>query len=141
MSPHALIKQWFKAGLCPVLALLSFSATAQETPAAPTAPAADASKPASFRAPIAGLNNAETTVSPGEISAVPTGNSHQDLVDRRDSLEGDIRYAKAKLDAARKRIEILQAVGKSEEAERLNGEIKDWEARVKNARDQLSQIE
>ena len=72
---------------------------------------------------------------------MPTGSSHQDLLDRRDSLEGDIRYAKAKLDAGRKRVEILQAVGKAEEAERINGEIKDWEARVKNARDQLAQVE
>ena len=145
MSPHALIKQWIKASLCPTLALLSFSAIAEETSTPPPVaapPTAEAPKPANFRAPIAGLNNGDAAAVPSEaVAGIPTGSSHQDLLDRRDSLEGDIRYAKAKLDAARKRIEILQAVGKQEEAERLNGEIKDWEARIKNSRDQLAQVE
>jgi len=117
---------------------------AQETPAAPATPPpipAEGPKTAPFRAPAAGLNTAEPTANPGEIAPIPTGTSHQDILDRRDSLEGDMRYNKAKLDAARKRIEILQAVGKSEEAEKVNGEIKDYEAKIKNIRDQLAQVE
>jgi len=139
------MKRWFKAGLCSVLALVSSAAFAEETPtatpAAPPVVPADGPKPATFRAPTAGLNTADASLSPGDIAPIATGTSHQDLMDRRDSLEGDMRYAKAKLEAARKRVEILQAVGKGEEAERLSGDVKDWEAKIKNSREQLAQVE
>src|SRR5262245_45987419 len=115
MSPLAALKSSPRAYLCSLLAcVLPFASLAQDKPEAPpsapapaAAPAADPAKPVPFRAPAAGLNS-ETAVAPGEISPVPTGTSHQDLVDRRDSLEGDIRYGKNKIDAARKRVEILQ---------------------------------
>jgi polysaccharide export outer membrane protein len=149
MSPLAATRTSIRAVFCSLLAcVLTCAAKAQDKPGATTPPAAPAAaaappagepaKPVNFRTPSAGLNNEALA---GEIPGIPTGNSHQDLVDRRDSLEGDIRYGKAKIDAGRKRVEILQAVGKNEEAERMNGELKDWEARIKNAREQLAQVE
>lgn len=153
MSPLASPSNPLRAGIISLLAIVTTAAHAQDaasavpaaSPAAAAAPAADATKPASFRAPTAALNapapSAVGSAPAGELSPIPSGTSHQDLLDRRDSLEGDIRYGKAKLDAGRKRVEILQAVGKTEDAERLNGEIKDWEARIKNAREQLAQVE
>lgn len=144
MSPLTITTQLMRAGMFSLLGFCTF-AQAQDpaTPPAPAAPAADPAKPASFRAPVAGLSGeaAPAAVAPGELSPIPKGNLHEELLDRRDSLEGEIRYGKAKLDAGRKRVEVLQAVGKTEEADKLNGEIKDWEARIKNAREQLAQVE
>lgn len=140
MSPQA-AKTTIKAGIFSLVALFTFPAAAQDAaPATPAPAAAEPAKAATFKAPSAGLN-ADVPAPAAEIAPIPSGNSQQDLIDRRDSLEGDIRYGKAKLDAGRKRVEILQAVGKGEEADKLNGEIKDWEARIKNAREQLAQVE
>ena len=62
-------------------------------------------------------------------------------MDRRDSLEGEIKFGKAKIEAARKRSQVLQSLGKTEESERLNLESKDWQARINNSREQLAQVE
>ena len=102
----------------------------QPTPAPGDAPAAaaaaESTKPANFRAPAAALATADPAAAPGELSPVPTGNSQQDLIDRRDSLIADIGYAKAKLEAGRKLLSIKQAVGRGEDADRINVELKDW---------------
>ncbi len=62
-------------------------------------------------------------------------------MDRRDSLEGEIKYGKNKIETAKKRAEVLKSLGKSEEAERMNNEIKEWQARINNNREQLAQVE
>jgi polysaccharide biosynthesis/export protein len=144
MSPLTITTKLLRAGM---FSLLGFCPLAQaQDPATPAAPpvATEPAKPANFRAPTAGLATEPApapAAAPGELSPIPKGNMHEELLDRRDSLEGEIRYGKAKLEAGRKRVEILQAVGKSEEAEKLNSEIKDWEARIKNSREQLAQVE
>lgn len=128
----------FAALLAAVLGLAPVCA--QESSPAPV----EAPKTAApFRAPTANVTTppSELAPVPANLAPIPPSNAAEDLQDRRDSLEGDIRYSKAKLEAARKRMDVMQAVGKAEDADRLNGEIKDWEARIKNAREQLAQVD
>jgi polysaccharide biosynthesis/export protein len=127
---------------------------AQETPPGapppipPAAPAAapvppvpaDPSKPVNFRAPNADLKSDETAIQPGEVPRT-TGGALQDLLDRRDTLENELRAGRVRLDANRRRAEVLKQLGQSEQAERLQTEARDWEARMRNNREQLAQVE
>jgi polysaccharide biosynthesis/export protein len=118
-------------------------------PALPPVPGNAASKPASstkpvsFRASGASLNS-ENPAPAREIAQLPEKAGRGDLeelMDRRDSLEGEVRFAKKKIETSRKNVDVFQAVGKVEEADRANSDIKDWEARLKNSREQLAQVE
>lgn len=61
--------------------------------------------------------------------------------DQRTTLEGELRYSKAKLAAAQKRLAVQSAVNNSEQAEKAQQEIKDWQARIKSTQDQLNQLD
>jgi protein involved in polysaccharide export with SLBB domain len=130
-----------------VIAAGTLAISAQDTPPAspPPAPAAapaaaDPAKPVNFRAPSADLKGDETAIQPGEA---PRGSASalQELLDRRESLENEIRVGRGRLDASRRRAEVLKSLGQSEQAERLQGEVRDWEARMRNSREQLAQVE
>ncbi len=94
-----------------------------------------------FRPSAATLNNGESAIQGDISSATKRANVMEELVDRRDSLEGEIKYGKGKIDAAQKRTQILKSLGKTEEAERMSNEAKDWQARINNSREQLAQVE
>jgi protein involved in polysaccharide export with SLBB domain len=64
-----------------------------------------------------------------------------DLTEKKETLQGEIRYAKAKLDAAQKQLAVQTAAGNLEAADRLNNEVKDWQARLESSRAQLTQVE
>ncbi len=105
---------------------------------------------------------AQDTVAPGKIAfkktAIPlsTGDSGmgarsatvkaaardvEDLTEKKQTLEGEVRYAKAKLDAAQKQLSVQTAAGNLEAADRLNQEVKDWQARLDGSRNQLAQVD
>ena len=63
------------------------------------------------------------------------------LEEKRATLETEVRYAKTKLDAAQKKLAVQSAAGNADQVEKLNTEIKDWEARIKAGQDQLAIIE
>lgn len=109
-------------------------------PASKTA-AVEAGKSINFRPPSASLNTNENSIQSEESSLAKKANATEELMDRRDSLEGEIKFGKAKIEAARKRSQVLQSLGKTEESERLNLESKDWQARINNSREQLAQVE
>jgi polysaccharide export outer membrane protein len=65
----------------------------------------------------------------------------EDLAEKRQTLLGETRYAKAKLDQAQKQFEIQTAAGNLEKAEHLDQEVKDWQARFSAAKAQLEEID
>jgi len=69
------------------------------------------------------------------------GGDIEDLTEKKQTLEGEMRYAKAKLDAAQKQLAVQTAAGNLEAADRLNQEVKDWQARLDSSRAQLGQVE
>lgn len=109
-------------------------------PAIKTA-AVEAGKSINFRPPSATLNTNESSIQSEGAELAKKANATEELMDRRDSLEGEIKFGKAKIEAARKRSQVLQSLGKTEESERLNIESKDWQARINNSREQLAQVE
>ena len=68
-------------------------------------------------------------------------NEVEDLTEKKQTLEGEARYAKAKLDAAQKQLAVQTAGGNLEAADRLNQEVKDWQARLDATRAQQAQVE
>lgn len=65
----------------------------------------------------------------------------EDLSEKRQTLQGEVRYAKAKLEAAQKQFALQTAAGDLEKAERLDQEVKDWQGRYSSAKAQLDEIE
>ena len=64
-----------------------------------------------------------------------------DLREKKETLEGEVRYAKAKLEAAQKQFNLQTAAGNLEAAEHLQREVNDWQARLAATRTQLEQVE
>jgi protein involved in polysaccharide export with SLBB domain len=65
----------------------------------------------------------------------------EDLNEKRQTLQGEVRYAKAKLEAAQKQFSLQTAAGDLEKAEHLDQEVKDWQARYESAKAQLDDVE
>lgn len=65
----------------------------------------------------------------------------EDLSEKRQTLQGEVRYAKAKLEAAQKQFALQTAAGDLEKAERLDQEVKDWQGRYSSAKAQLDEVE
>jgi len=73
---------------------------------------------------------------------LPTGpTDSEDLSEKKQTLEGEVRYAKAKLDAAQKQLALQTSAGDLEKAERLDQEVKDWQARYVSSKAQLDQVD
>lgn len=73
--------------------------------------------------------------------AKKSANEVEDLTEKKQTLDGEARYAKAKLDAVQKQLGVQTAAGNLEAADRLNQETKDWQARLDSTRAQLGQVE
>jgi len=65
----------------------------------------------------------------------------EDLGEKRQTLQGEVRYAKAKLEAAQKQFALQTAAGDLEKAEHLDQEVKDWQARYTAAKAQLDEVD
>lgn len=65
----------------------------------------------------------------------------EDLSEKRQTLQGEVRYAKAKLEAAQKQFALQTAAGDLEKAEHLDQEVKDWQGRYSAAKAQLDEID
>ena len=121
------------------------AAPAARSPAAASSPAAavaapESTKPLNFRANRANLNTEETVIQT-ETTTNKTAGLVDELVDRRNALENEIRTSRSRLETSRRRAEVLQSLGKNEEADRLQAEVRDLEVRIRNAREQLAQTE
>ncbi len=98
----------------------------------------------SFKSSSVGMHE---TPAPGQAStpvstaAVRSSSNPEDLQEKREALEREIQYAKTKLEAAQKKLAVQSAVGNAEQVEKLSGEIKDWEGRIKVSRDELDTLQ
>jgi polysaccharide biosynthesis/export protein len=105
----------------------------------PVAAAPDPAKGVNFRA--AGTTLATESASAETTTTTTTAPAGASLIERRDALESEIRSSRSKMETARRRAEVLNSLGKTEDSERLKTEVHDLEARVRNAQEQLAQIE
>ncbi len=71
----------------------------------------------------------------------PSQGDMDDLAEKRQQLLGEVRYSKAKLDAAQKQFALQTAAGDLDKAEHLNQEVKDWQARYSSSKAQLEEVE
>ena len=94
-----------------------------------------------FRKTAVPLATSESDSPARASSSRKSANEVEDLTEKRQTLEGEARYAKAKLDAAQKQLAVQTAGGNLEAADRLNQESKDWQARLDATRAQLGQVE
>jgi len=65
----------------------------------------------------------------------------EDFTEKKQTLEGEVRYTKAKLDNVQKQLAMQTAAGNLEAADRLNQEARDWQARLDSTKSQLGQVE
>ncbi len=99
-----------------------------------------ADKAVNFRVPSGDVKPTDSALEPGGTPIA--GSSDLDsLIDRRESLQGEISTIQKAMEADRKRAQVLQALGQAEEADRLIVRVRDGEARLRNARSQSGQIE
>ena len=101
---------------------------------------ADGAKQVNFRAPNADLKPNETALQPGGVQNEKISDL-ETLIDRRDSLTGEVDYNRKRIEADRSRVRVLQNLGQAEESDRLILQIRDAEARIRNSRTQLAQVE
>jgi protein involved in polysaccharide export with SLBB domain len=99
--------------------------------------ATQSSAPPSAQGPIdqPAAGNAAPSLVPAALA------DKEDLAEKRQTLLGEARYAKAKLDQAQKQFQIQTAAGDLERAEHLDQEVKDWQARYSAAKAQLDEID
>lgn len=75
------------------------------------------------------------------LSKSSSSTSQEDLEEKQETLAREVDYAKSKLDAAQKRLAIQSAAGDAEQVDRLNTEVKDWEARLKSSKEELALVQ
>ncbi|MCE9609814.1 MAG: polysaccharide biosynthesis/export family protein [Chthoniobacter sp.] len=105
---------------------------AQETPRGSKIP---------FKKTAIPLASAEPVGMPKLGNVKKSATEVEDLTEKKQTLQGEVRYAKAKLEAAQKQLGLQTAAGNLEAADRLNQEVKDWQARLDSTRAQLAQVE
>ena len=77
-----------------------------------------------------------------KVAAMATDQRQESQInDKKQTLEGELRYSKAKLAAAQKKISIQTAVNNSEAVEKAQIEVTDWEARIKDTESQLNEMD
>ncbi len=122
--------------------LLGCGAAAQST----SGPAAAPGEPGfAFRGQGPVINNndgAPPVTDPGDPATLGEAQQEMDdLSDQKETLESELRYAKAKLDSARQRLDVESMAGHSEEADKWQQEVNDWDGRVKALKGQLAQVD
>ncbi len=96
--------------------------------------------PIPFRASkvdVASLQTSTVTVRETEASS-----EAEDLEEQRDTLEKEIEFAKAHLEAAKKKLDIAaQGGGGTEQGEKLEQEVESWRSRLQEKKAELNQVE
>jgi protein involved in polysaccharide export with SLBB domain len=85
---------------------------------------------------------------PGQVSPVkkptvlkPSPIDIDDLIEKQEMLQGELRYAKAKLNATERKLVAAISPGDAKELSRLSQEAKDWQARCDSTAAKLEQLE
>ncbi len=107
-------------------------------------PAAQDTPPIGFRGQQPDINPGAVAQDPPSMDGATVGQTQEemsDLADQKQTLESELRYARAKLDAARQRLDVESMAGHTEEADKWEQEVKDWEGRVRALEGQLAQVD
>jgi len=78
----------------------------------------------------------------GNIS--PAGEAQQemdDFTEQKQTLDSELRYARAQLDNARKRLDVESIAGHAEAADKWQQEVTDWQDHIKSLQTQLAQLD
>jgi protein involved in polysaccharide export with SLBB domain len=95
----------------------------------------------SFHNPTPTINDGPGSLQP--VSPAMAGESQQemdDLASQKQTLDSELLYAHSKLDAARKRLDVETMAGHSDEADKWEQEVRDWQGRVKDLESQSGQV-
>lgn len=128
----------------PLLTTLALLAATLAAASGADAPAAKSSPKPEFRKSQVALTtprDADPKAGQKLPAAPAAGSDLEDLSEKQQTLQGEVRYAKAKLDAAQKQMALQTAAGDLEKAERIDQEVRDWQARYSSSRSQLEQVE
>ena len=128
----------------PVLIFLFFGFAGLAQSPTPAAPAASGTEAAGVRFRSDGPMIKTEVAPPHVTDAATVGESQKEmgsLADQKDTLESELRYAKAKLEGARNRLNAATAANHPEEADKWEQEVKDWDARVKSLQNQTSEVD
>ena len=129
-----------RALILPILPIITLGLFATAARGADATGAEKKANAVNFRKPSVEMNNAGATIVKQE-SQRKVQAEFEELQEKKQTLETEIRYAKAKLEAAQKKMAVQSAAGNADQVERLNNEIKDWDARIKASKEQLAQLE
>jgi protein involved in polysaccharide export with SLBB domain len=106
------------------------------------APAASSAPAASFRTDEPAMKNDVRYIPSGDPGTVGESQAEMDnLSDQKQTLESELLYARSKLDASRKRLDVESMAGHADEATKYQQEVSDWDARVKSLRAQLAEVD
>ena len=64
-----------------------------------------------------------------------------DLSQQKDTVDTELRYARAKRAEARRRLDVETAAGHTDEADKWQQEVTDWDARVKSLEAEQNQVD
>jgi protein involved in polysaccharide export with SLBB domain len=117
-----------------IFSFVSLVAAEQDEPAGKKGAAVN------FRKPAVELNDSGAVIEQQDAQRKALVES-EDLQEKKQTLETEVRYARAKLEASQKKMSVQSAAGNVDQVDRLNNEIKDWEARIKASKEQLAQVE
>ncbi|MEI8340015.1 MAG: SLBB domain-containing protein [Verrucomicrobiota bacterium] len=95
-----------------------------------------------FRNDQVAIQSIQVPQSTKALSAQEGQKEAEDLSEQKQTLESELRYSKAKLDTARKKLAIESAINSSSEGlDKAQQDVRDWEARVKTLQSQLDQVD
>lgn len=94
-----------------------------------------------FRKTTVGITELESAKPAPSLSPSAPVVEEEELTEKKNTLETELRYAKLKLGAAQKKLSTQSAAGNLENADRLSQETKDWEARVAAIQAQIDQVD
>ena len=107
----------------------------------------------SFRGANPAMNNGAANYVPDQgspafqpVVADPTtaGESQEEMSDlsqQKDTVDTELRYARAKRAEARRRLDVETAAGHTDEADKWQQEVTDWDARVKSLEAEQNQVD
>lgn len=78
------------------------------------------------------------------VDAATAGEGAQEmdsLTEQKQTLESELHYAKAKVDEARRRLDVESMAGHADAADKWQQEVKDWDTKVRDLQAQLSEVD
>jgi protein involved in polysaccharide export with SLBB domain len=109
----------------------------------PTPPVIEGTPGVAFRTDGPVINNAGGAIPPtGDPTTVgETQQEMDDLTNQKQTLESEIRYARAQMEQAGKRLDVESMAGHAEEADKWQQEVNDWQDRIKSLQSQLAEVD